>query len=436
MNWICTGALIGVVVLVMPELAAGQEESAPVQPQDTSKATTYPAAGAGEFNPARGFDIVKTERGSLNISFYGLARYINHTPGDDTFIDHLGRERTVKARNDINWHRAMVWFTGFFWKPELRYNLTVWSLATTQQSLLYGNLQWNASRAVNFAVGMLPNLTARSMQGSFPFWAGSDRTMGEEFFRAGFSSGFAVSGEPIPRVYYSVSVNNNASQLGVTAANDTRDLATSASIYTMPTTGEFGPRGGFGDLEHHEEVATRFGISGARSRESRYAPDDLPPNATQIRLSDGLFPFETGALAEGVTVQKLDFQELAFDAAVKYKGFSLNTEYYVRKLSDFQADGLLPLSSVLDHGFMAQTMYMVKRSSVGVYLSGGYVFDDFDRKPWELSGGVNYYPTGTRSYRVNLHVIHVERSPTGSNFGYYTIGQTGTTFSLGVDVLI
>ena len=435
MNWICTGALIGVVVLVMPELAAGQEESAPVQ-QDTATSTTYPAAGAGEFNPARGFDVVKTERGSLNISFYGLARYINHTPGDDTFIDHLGRERTVKARNDINWHRAMVWFTGFFWKPELRYNLTVWSLATTQQSLLYGNLQWNASRAVNLSIGMLPNLTARSMQGSFPFWAGSDRTMGEEFFRAGFSSGFSISGEPIRRMWYSVSVNNNVSQLGVTATNDTRDLATSASIYTMPTTGEFGPRGGFGDLEHHEEVATRFGISAARSRESRYAADDLPPNATQIRLSDGIFPFETGALAEGVTVQKLDFEEMAFDAGVKYKGFSLNAEYYVRKLSDFQADGVLPLSSVLDHGFMAQTMYMVRRRSVGVYLSGGYVFDEFDRTPWELAGGVNYYPTGTRSYRVNMHVIHVERSPAGSNFGYYTIGQTGTTLSLGVDVLI
>jgi hypothetical protein len=35
-----------------------------------------------------------------------------------------------------------------------------------------------------------------------------------------------------------------------------------------------------------------------------------------------------------------------------------------------------------------------------------------------------------------MHILHVEQSPTGSNFGYYTAGQTGTTFSLGTDILL
>jgi hypothetical protein len=29
----------------------------------------------------------------------------------------------------------------------------------------------------------------------------------------------------------------------------------------------------------------------------------------------------------------------------------------------------------------------------------------------------------------------VHKSPTGSSFGYYTAGQSGTTFSIGTDVL-
>jgi hypothetical protein len=66
----------------------------------------------------------------------------------------------------------------------------------------------------------------------------------------------------------------------------------------------------------------------------------------------------------------------------------------------------------------------------------GYLFDDFKRHPWELSGGTSIYPTGTRSWRLNLHIIRVERSPAASNFGFYTAGQSGTTISIGTDILL
>ena len=106
------------------------------------------------------------------------------------------------------------------------------------------------------------------MQGSWPFWAGSDRQMTEEFMRAGFSSGVFITGQPLSRFWYTAGVNTNLSQLGVTASNDGRGMAYSASVQWMPTTGEFGPRGGFGDLEYHDKLATRFGASYA------YAPDE------------------------------------------------------------------------------------------------------------------------------------------------------------------
>jgi hypothetical protein len=37
---------------------------------------------------------------------------------------------------------------------------------------------------------------------------------------------------------------------------------------------------------------------------------------------------------------------------------------------------------------------------------------------------------------VNVHVIHIEKSPAASNFGFYTAGQSGTTFSVGTDILL
>ena len=391
---------------------------------------------AGEFTPAGGFDVIKTDRASLNISMYGLFRYVNQSPPGQTFVDHLGRVRQVNPRNDINWHRTFVWLTGFFFVPKFRYNISLWALPTTQQTLLFGNLQYRVSRSLGFGVGVAPNLTARSMQGSWPFWAAADRQMAEEFFRGGFSSGFWITGELLPRLAYIASINNNISQLGVTQANDTRDMMYSASLRWQPTTGEFGPRNGFGDLEHHTRLATQFGVSTASGRESRYAPLGQPPNATQIKLSDGVNPFEEGALAEGVTVRSLRYDETAVDAGAKYRGFSFQSEYYVRRLSDFVATGPLPVTSILDHGFMAEAMHMVVTRKLGIYVVGGYVFDEFKRNPWELGGGANFYPSGTRSWRVNAHVLHIDRSPASSSFGYYSAGQTGTILSLGLDILL
>jgi hypothetical protein len=434
MNALCVAVSAGCILLAPPRAFA--QESAEPPPADTSTQSSHPTSIAGEFTPAKGFDIIKTDIASLNISFYGLFRYLNQLPAEQNYIDHLGRERVADPRNDLNWHRTMVWLTGFFFVPQFRYNITLWSLGTTQQTLLFGNLQYRFHPSLIMGVGILPNLTARSMQGSWPFWAGSDRTMAEDFFRGGFSSGAFITGQVVPRLYYTGSVNTNLSQLGVTAANDSRDIAYSASLMWMPTTGEFGPRGGLGDLEHHEHLATRFGVSAGRSRESRYANDDVPPNATQIKLSDGVNPFDAGALADGVMVKKLDYSLLAFDAAAKYKGFSFQSEYYFRKLTNFLADGPLPVESILDHGFMAQAMHMIVPKKAGLFISGGYVFDDFDRNPWELGGGLNVYPSGTRSWRLNLYVMQIEKSPASSTFGYYTAGQSGTIISIGTDILM
>lgn len=444
-GWLLSATLrrlrVSAILVALLPAGLGAQDDAMRDPADTVTVADSVAQNtiAGEFTPGKGFDIFKTDLASLNISFYGLFRYVNHLPADQTFTDHLGRERAVQTRNDLNWHRTMVWLTGFFYDPRFRYNITLWSLPTTQQTLLFGNLQYRFHPAISMGVGIAPNLTARSMGGSWPFWASSDRQMAEEFFRGGFSSGVWITGQPVKTLYYTASLNNNINQLGTTAANDTRELAYSGSVWWMPTTNEFGPRGGLEDFEHHRRVATRFGVSGGRAREGRYANDEVPPNATQIKLSDGINPFDTGALAEGVTVNTLTYEEVAVDAGVKYRGASLQAEAYYRRLSDFDSDVPLPADAahdIDDRGFQVQASYMVVPRKANLHLTYGYVDDEFGRKPWELSGGISVYPSGTRSWRLNLHLNRVERSPTASSFGFYVAGQRGTTVSLGTDILL
>ncbi len=427
------GLTLALGLAAAPLAVAQEADPVPAKPDTSNR---YANTFNGEFAPGAGYTIISTSRGSLNMSVYGLFRYMNQYAVGDSFTDHLGRKEPVAPRNDLNWQRTFVWITGFFYDPKFRYNISLWSLPTTQQTLLFGNLQYRVSPALVFGVGIAPNLTARSVQGSWPYWAATDRQMAEEFFRGGFSSGFFVTGEALKRLWYNVSINNNISQLGVTQANDIPNLAYSADLRWQPTTGEFGARNGLADFEFHSKLATQFGVSAMQSREGRGAPIDQPPNATQIRLSDGLNPFELGALAPDVTVSKLTFQYLSFDAGLKYRGNSFVGEYYFRTLSNFYATGPVPINSIYDNGFMAEAMRMIVPKYLGAYAASGYVFDQFKRHPWELSGGFDYYPYGTRAWRLNAHYIHIVRSPTGSFFGYYTPGQTGTTISIGTDILL
>ena len=67
----------------------------------------------GEFSPGQGFLIGRGDAGELSISGYALVRYVNQTPGEQTFTDHLGNVRNVDGRNDIYSARVMIFFKGW-----------------------------------------------------------------------------------------------------------------------------------------------------------------------------------------------------------------------------------------------------------------------------------------------------------------------------------
>ncbi|MGE5807264.1 MAG: hypothetical protein ACM34M_15825, partial [Ignavibacteria bacterium] len=339
------------------------------------------------------------------------------------------------------WHRTFVWFSGFFYTPKLRYTISVWGLTATNQVLIFGNLQYAVNRGITLGAGIVPNVGSRSMQGPWPFFLSSDRLLAEEFFRPGFTAGAWITGEPLPKFRYWAMVGNNLSQLGITASQLSRDLSTGLSVWWMPTTGEFGPRGGYGDFELHEELATRFGVSFVHCREDRQSQVGSPSAETQVKISDGVLFYDTGALADNVTVLEADFDQGAIDAGIKMNGWHLQVEYYFRNLSKFDAQGPEPElssipTSIFDHGFYAFASYEIIPKALQIYGATSWIYDDFRREPWEIAAGMNWYPAGTRSFRLNLHAIYVDQSPASSSFGFYINGQTGTTISTGVDFLL
>jgi hypothetical protein len=260
--------------------------------------------------------------------------------------------------------------------------------------------------------------------------------MADEFFRPYFTAGVWAQGEVLPGLWYNAQIGNNSSALGIKAVQLDRKPSYGASMWWMPTTKEFGPKGAYGDWEYHDKVATRFGVSTVQSPEQPFVSDNAPGNTT-LRLADSVNVFETGALAPGVTVNRVDFRLLSFDAGVKYKGVFLQTEIYNRWLNHFETDGPVPIGEIHDTGFYVQGGFYPIKKKLELYAATSQVYGDkgagFGNSS-EYLGGLNFYPTNSRNHRLNAQVIDVNRSPVSSTFGYYTGGQTGTTFAAAFSV--
>ncbi|HYR85021.1 MAG TPA: DUF3011 domain-containing protein [Terriglobia bacterium] len=418
------------------EFVLGQATSAPGTPSTAPPPEPQePIEQWSVVVPGKGFLVGRTEMGELYISVYALTRYLNQLPANQTFIDHLGVEHTVDTRNDIFSHRVMVFLKGWIALPKLRYVITLWTVNTTDQKALFATVGYQFSKKFSIYGGLNALPGTRSLIGSHPYWLAHDRVMADEFFRPFFTHGVWASGEAIPGLWYSAMVGNNLSALGITASQLTRSFATGGSVWWMPTTKEFGLQGRYGDWEYHEHLATRFGISTTRSREDAFSDQgSTAPDNTTIRLADSLNLFEPNSLAPGVTVRQANYRLLSFDAGMKYKGVFLQTEVYHRWLDKFDADGPLPVTSILDKGFYVQGAFYPVPKKLELYAATSQIYGDKSAgfgNSNEYLGGLNYYIVDSPNYRFNVQAIRVNRSPVSSSFGYYIGGQKGTTVSVG-----
>ncbi len=151
----------------------------------------------GDFTPGRGFQVANTKYGTLNISGYMLARYMDQMPPSQVYYDHLGNQHVTDGRNDILWHRVQAFLTGWVYDPKLTYNITFWTVNATNQVAIAGNMSFHFNKYFNLTAGINSLGGTRSLQGSHPYWLGTDRVMADEYFRTGFTSAVWATGEPI-----------------------------------------------------------------------------------------------------------------------------------------------------------------------------------------------------------------------------------------------
>ncbi len=428
-----------------PEIAP--ESPVTAAPAAPPVAAVAPAAegtptggGAGTFEPGKGFVLARSDLGEVDFSVFSYVRYLNQHGLDDTYTDSFGRVREIDRRSDLQFQKVTLNLKGWILDPRLRYLFYTWTSNTSQgqsaQVVVAGNVSYNFNENFTLAggIGALP--TTRTTNWTFPNWLKVDhRTIADDYFRGSYTTGIWASGKVTDTVKYRVMAGNNLSQLGVDAAQLDNSFNTlSGAVWWLPTTGEYGPGEGFGDFEFHERPATLVGLHFTRSREDNQSqPGTEDPENSQIRISDGTAIFDPGAFGPGTQITKATYRMLAANAGVKYRGFSLDGEYYWRWVDNFSTIGPNPLSvsDLKDDGFQIQASAMLIPQTLQVYLAGSKIYGQYG-DPSDLSLGVNWFPYQNRILRINSQLLYLNDSPVGYSSVPFALGGDGTVWSTDV----
>jgi Protein of unknown function (DUF3011) len=393
-----------------------------------------------EHIPNLGFLLYDGEKGQIYFRLFSYVRYLNQRSIDVNYTDAFGSTKPVQQRQDVQLAKFFAPFSGWFLTPKFRYYLYVWSSNASQgdpaQVVGAGNLSYTFNRFVTVGGGITSLPTVRSTEGQFPYWLGvDDRLIADEFFRGSYTNGVWLKGDVVENLKYNAMFATNLSILGVSAAQlDNKFDTQSYALTWLPTTGEFGIYGTFGDYDYHEKVATRVGLHFSHSLEDKQSqPGTNAIENSQIRLTDGSIVFTPDLFGPGITVNEVDYKMMSIDAGIKYRGMSLEGEYYRRWLSKYTGVNVASIPDVTDNGYQLQSSAMVVKDILQLYVGGSQIFGDYGN-PSEVRVGENYYFTKQRGLRFNVEFIHVDKSPVGYTAYPMPVGANGNIFHVNVEM--
>ena len=411
------------------------------QPKEGAEETELLKKKPLQYVPNAGFRIIEGEKGEIYVRLFSYARYLNQKGLDPGYEDAFGNTRTVPQREDFQLNKFFLPFSGWFLTPKMRYYLYVWSSNPSQgdpaQVVGAGNISYVFNRYFTFGAGISSLPAVRSTEGQFPYWLGvDDRLIADEFFRGSYTTGIWLKGELSTKVKYMAMLANNLSTLGVSASQlDNTIDTTSFMLQWLPTTGEFGLYGTFGDYDHHEKVATRVAGHYTHSTEDKQSqPGTNGIENSQIRLTDGSVIFTPDLFGPGISVEKVTYDMVSVDAGVKYRGLSLEAEFYWRWLSNFEGTNTAGIADIDDTGFQVQSSAMVVPNTLQVYLSGSAIYGDRYGDASELRAGVNWYFAKQRGLRFNAEWLHLNNCPVGYTAVPYPVGGNGDVFHTNLEL--
>jgi hypothetical protein len=357
----------------------------------------------------------------LRLNHVSQFKYTNSMAVHPTYTTHLGEVKDVNRRNDFQLTRDVFYFSGYVYDKRLDYNIILYTSTADLTAAAAGYVGYVFHKAFALRAGFFSLPSLRAMTGTYPYFAGTDRSMEVNYMRPGFTQGVWANGEPLPGLNYIAMIGNSLNTLNIAASRIDYRFAYAISLwYDINSFGK-----AWNDYEHHESPSLRLGTAFTYAREDRLSDlSEANPENNSTYMSDGTLLFGTGTLAPNVTVSLASYYLYAVDAGIKFRGFAFNVEFAFRWLDKFVADGPLPIANMFDWGFDSSLGYFVVPKRLETSLRSSLVAGPFATAV-EGAIGAQWYPFPTRQVWLSLEAIGIKNCPYTSALYIYSSGQTG-----------
>jgi hypothetical protein len=362
----------------------------------------------------------------LKVNFHNQFRYIGFASEVRDWTDSAGIVRPVSDRNEFQWIRGWLQFSGYAFDPKFNYALYL-DYNTVRSDVVNLLLYWLDYRfrpELDLFLGKTKVPVGREWIDSYSATLGPDRSMATTFFRPSISTGVWAQGRFENGFSYITMISDGFNTAAATFRDLDDQLSFSGSFAWEPL-GAFGRT--YSDLAWSETPVVRVGAGGIWSPQRGVQGDIQTGENAQVRLSDGTIITQRGALTPDVVLNRYNIQLYAIDAAFKYRGLVIGGEYFLRHIDHLGGTGPLSVSRLFDQGGYAQAGYFIRPERVELYARTSQVTGPYGSGS-EWAGGLNYFIGGRPNLRFTFDVSKLNSSPADQERTNYRAGDTGVLF--------
>jgi hypothetical protein len=326
----------------------------------------------------------------LNVNMWIQFRHHGFARDVDSWTDNAGVTRPVRNRNAFDIERGRFVFSGYALDERLTYFLHLDGDTDGGHAVDFFDYWWAWAFSDRFQLQM----GKRKVPASRQWLLGArrtrfiDRPMACDFFRPDRTVGLFGVGRIGENGHYEVMVGNGYNDLNVPNSG-VDDRFTFAATNYFDVFGDFG--GQIVDYDWTCDPLVQIGHSFVYSPNAAETLGTPLEETDFIRLTDGTRLTQTGALAPLVTVSDFDIFFYGVDAAVKWRGWSVNAEVFLRWIEDIQGNGAVPFSELFQHGFYVEGGRFIIPEKLDFNVRYSQVSGLFGDSS-EYAAGLNWYP--------------------------------------------
>lgn len=359
-------------------------------------------------------------------------RWTHYGTRSDNRYRAPGQQRNDRTGFDLQ--RTRVGLSGHAYSKDLTYNITLRSDAADRYDtvLHYAWLNYRFADEFQIRTGVFRLASTRAQMTSDRNFQGIDRPMSDAVFGLGIGAGVRFWGRVLDKRldWYLDVVNSLGSPRSRTITPDPAEHDNNPAIVAKVIWHALSPDGADGakefatesDLKFHEQPALDVGM--------HYAFDDDHGDRRGLRIPFPQTDPGPGAGGFGLTnTNGLQINQFGWDAAFKWRGFSVVGEYILRIVDPRAAGGDLPWtnwwlltgdeSTTAQHGAYVQVGYFLPIAGLEKQIEayarvGGISTLASEREgTWEYAGGLNYFVRGHK-VKLTTEVTKISEVPISS----------------------